>query len=105
MTPDEELKAYKILVGGCFSLELNMNDTFAFAAADSESMTEIDVERMLPLIAKYGHHALTAYVAVKCNIEPITCKCRHDSEPYQEAKKEVLALKETWENFLNPDFA
>ena len=105
MTPDEELKAYETLIASCFSLELNMSDTFAFACADVETLAEIDVEHMLPLIVKYGHHALTAYVAVKRGVEPITCKCGHDSEPYQEAKKEVLALKESSEYFLNPDFA
>lgn len=105
MTPDEELKAYKLLVGGCDSLELDMNDTFAAACADSETMPVVDVHCMLPILAKHGGDALIAYVAVKCNIEPIIYKRSEESIPYQEAKKEILALKESEEFFLHPDFA
>jgi len=106
MTDAEKLKAYAVLIDHCDSLALNMNDTFARACADSEDMASIDVPHMLPIIARHGSDALVAYVAVKCSIEPITYKCSQDGlKPYEEAKKEILALKESEKFFLNPDFA
>ncbi len=98
---EERQKALEELVKASMEFTLNMSDTFAFATADCETMSEHDFEKMVPVIAKHGQHAFTAYVAVKRGIEPITCPCGHDGPPYQEAKKEVLALKEANKYFLS----
>lgn len=97
---DERTKAIDVLLDGCHSFQLNMNDTFAYACGDSEEMIVDDFEKMVPIIAKHGHHALTAYVAVKRKAEPISCKCHHDGQPYKDARKEIEALKAADEYFM-----
>ena len=92
-SPQEELKAYKTLIEGSWEISLLMNDTFGFACADSESMSDMDVEPMIPIIAEYGRDALVAYAAVKRGQEPITCSCNHKNERYQAAKVKIEALK------------
>lgn len=95
----ERYKAMNALLEGAFSIDLNMNDTFAFASADAESMNVDDFDELIPIINKYGHSALTAYVAIKRNEEPITCPCGHDGPKYQAAKKEiedVIAKSKEW---------
>ena len=67
---EEKLKALKVIIEGAFWFELNMNDTFAFACADSEEMCPLDFEKIIPVIAEYGHDALTAYAAFKRDAEP-----------------------------------
>lgn len=99
MTPERE-KAVEELLKGSLWIDLNMSDTFAFACADSERMSMDDFELMVPVIAKYGRDALTAYVAVKRNAEPIHCKCGHDGPDYKKARAEVEAIKAANEFFM-----
>lgn len=97
---EERAKALEEVMKGAFSITLNMNDTFAFACADAEDMSSDDFEIMVPLIAKYGQPALTAYASVKRDKDPIHCPCGHDSEPFQKAREEVRALKKSHEDFM-----
>lgn len=99
MTPERE-KAFEELLKGSFWVDLNMNDTFAFACADSEKFNADDFDLMVPVIAKYGQSALTAYAAVRRGAEPITCPCGHDGPDYQAAKKEIEAIKAANEYFM-----
>jgi hypothetical protein len=97
---EDRQKAMEAVFRGSDSFILNMNDTFAFASGDSEEMPEYDFNRLVPVIAKYGKDALTAYVAVKRKAEPITCKCNHKNENYYAAKKEIEAIKAEDESFM-----
>lgn len=99
MTPEEQ-KALEILLNGSFSFNLNMNDTFGFACADMETFDVDDFELMVPIINKYGYHALTAYVAVKRKAEPIHCKCNHDGPEYKAARAEVEKIYQDNEYFM-----
>lgn len=99
MTPERE-KALEALLEGSFSVNLNMNDTFAFACGDSEEISVEDFDLMVPIIAKYGQSALTAYVAVKRDADPITCRCGHDGPDYKAARAEVEALKNADKDFM-----
>jgi hypothetical protein len=110
LTTEQERDALRKLLGGAFTIQLNMNDTFAFACSDSEEMDLDDVEELLPLIHRYGRHALTAYVAVKrskvedCDVQPISCTCCHDGEEYRAARAEIERLyEETGEHGLLGD--
>ena len=91
---NELKKAVKILIEGSHYFALNMNDTFAYACADVEEMVPEEFEKIIPIIAKYGHDALTAYAAYKRHTEPIHCKCCHDGPEYQEAKKAIADILE-----------
>lgn len=90
---EEEQRAIQILLKGSFSVNLNMNDTFAFASADAEEMSVDDFLLMMPVVAKYGGHALTAYVALKRKAEPIHCTCGHDGPGYLAARKEIEEIR------------
>lgn len=100
---EEKVKALQTVLNGSFCFVLNMNDTFGFACAESEEMGVDDFELMVPIIAKYGHHALIAYAAVKKKVEPIHCKCGHDAEPYRQARVEVEELKAKNDYFMMAD--
>jgi len=52
------------MVGSCsraFSIELNMNDTFGWACADSGSLSVFDVKKVFEVYLKHGHVTLIAY--------------------------------------------
>jgi len=100
MTPEEKLTAYKMLIDGAVWIDLNMSDTFAFATTEGERMDATDVEKMLPLILKYGHKALIAYAAVVRKAEPIQCKCNHADESYHAAKREIEEMRKVDEYFM-----
>lgn len=66
---------------------LNMNDTFGYACADSEEVTLSEIPEVYRLWKKYGHHGLTAWSAVKRNVDPID-ECK--SEQYTLEMKEIM---------------
>lgn len=101
LTRDQVIQAMDILLDGSHWVELNMNDTFGFACADSERMYIHDFSEIIPTIVRWGHKALIAYAAVKRGQEPITCKCRHNKDGYEEAKSEILAEKNRNEYFMD----
>ncbi len=87
-----ELKAYKILIKNSFNIEVNMNDTFWYATADSEQIEANDVDFLVPVIARYGDAAINAYVAIKRQIDP-TVK-QHLTYNFYRAKTELARLFE-----------
>ena len=99
MTNEEKVKIFDILFGddgasgGCDEFIVNMNDTFAFACGDCERIAAWDMDVLGPIIAQYGHDALTAIVAVKRDQEPISCSCNHKNPNYYAAKRLVEAAK------------
>jgi hypothetical protein len=100
-TPEQAAKAREVVVDGSYAFRLNMNDTFGFACADGEEMDDYDFELLMPIIAKYGRHALVAYVSVKRKAEPMHCPCGHDGHEYKSARAEIEALKRDFpENFM-----
>lgn len=99
LTADEVQRVLEVLMEDSFGIRLNMNDTFA-PMADYEDMPIDDLEPMLPLIAKYGSAALTAYAAVRRGKEPMRCKCNHRSEGYYAAKREIETIKASNKDFM-----
>lgn len=85
-----ELEAYKLLIKDSFELQLNMNDTFYYATADVENMQAHDVKHILPLIQKYGHDAINAYVAVIRGHDPQISK--RITEGYLKSKETIKAM-------------
>ena len=67
----EKARALDVVFEGSFGFSLNVNDMFSWATADAEEMSIDDFFLMVPVIAKYGRDALTAYVAVKRGAQPI----------------------------------
>lgn len=49
----------------CFSLEVNMNDTFYWGCADSERISVYDLDEVLRLYRKHGSAGLDAFVIAK----------------------------------------
>lgn len=97
---EQRAKAFEELLKGAHWIDLNMNDTFAFACADSEKFNADDFTLMVPVIAKYGQSALTAYAAIRRNAEPIHCPCGHDGPDFKAAKEEILKIKAANEYFM-----
>lgn len=98
---EEKQKAVEVLMENTNQFILNMSDTFAFACADVEEMSDYDFEVLIPVVAKYGHDALVAYAAVKRGQEPIDCKCAHKNPRYQAAKKEIEDINMKDEYFMD----
>jgi hypothetical protein len=59
-----ELEAYRQLISGSFSLEINLNDCFMWGAAYSSKLDADDIELFLPIYQKYGTEALMAYASI-----------------------------------------
>lgn len=66
---------------------INMNDTFGYACADSEEISVSELIEVRDIWKKYGHHGLTAWSAVKRNVDPID-ECK--SEQYTLTMKEIM---------------
>lgn len=64
---------------------LNMNDTFGYSCADAEEVIVSEIPEVHRLWKKYGHHGLTAWSAIKRNVDPID-ECK--------TKQYALAVKE-----------
>jgi hypothetical protein len=89
----ERETALEELLKGAHTVELNMNDTFGYACAESVTFDVSDLNRMVPILARYGQDALTAYAAVKTNRTPIDCRCNHKNDRYRAAKVEIEAAR------------
>ncbi len=57
--------ADKFLKDHCFSVIVNMNDTFMWGCADSESISTHDLDEAMRLEKKYGSAGLEAFVIAK----------------------------------------
>lgn len=98
MKTNEEI--LKEMVAGCFNLNVNLNDTFYYACADSENISSDDVLDLLPIAKKYGtYKTMQAYCSLKRelfteekNLIPICIKRgnKKDKSDYQKAKDEIL---------------
>lgn len=65
------------ILKACNSVTYNLNDTFAYACADSE---EINIEDFYAfqstyLYSKYGHDLIIAYCSLKLKIDPLEPFC------------------------------
>lgn len=83
-------KALGIVLQGSFSFSLNMNDTFGHALADSEEMAVEDFEMIEGTIARHGHDALIAYVAVKRDLHPLES---YRTEAFRQACREIKEVQ------------
>ena len=101
MTTEDRLKVLDTLLEGTYSVRANMNDTFAFACSDYEDIEADDVITMLPVIARYGRDALTAYAALKRGAEPIKCRCNHRIPRYFAAKDEIQDIRKREPDFMS----
>jgi len=52
---------YETLIKNCFSLDINIGDTFAWGCADTESLNSDDALDLIPFIEKYGDEAIVAF--------------------------------------------
>lgn len=69
------------------SMYLNVNDTFYYASADAEDVLISDIPKIYELWKKYDHHGITAWVALKRNMDPLD---ELKTEKYDAAIKEIL---------------
>ena len=98
---EERLKALDCLFQGSFGFELNMNDTFGYGCADGVYMDSGDAAYMLPVIAKYGLDALTAYGVIRgCGLkgQPIKELC---TDEYHKAREEIIELMKKHKYFID----
>lgn len=54
-----------------FWIELNANDTFGWACAESERVSVDDLDRLLEIEEQYGADGVIAFMAAKRNCEPL----------------------------------
>jgi hypothetical protein len=86
-------EALEMLLTDTYHITLNMNDTFAYACADSEEVDADDMMSLLPLIQEFEYDAITAFVSVKREImegyvgHPISYK---DNSKYREARDLIV---------------
>lgn len=91
----KDLESLFEVIEGSFTITVNMNDTFYYACADSETLESDDLITILPLITKYGDAALTAYVAIKRGHDPqVTSRL---TENFYAAKKELQPMFDSGE--------
>ena len=91
----------EVLCNSVYSIDFIVSDTFNLATAESETVSGYDLGMILPLIKKYGHNAIVAYVSIKRKKEPLSC-CNHRNESYYSAKEEMLRFMEDDEQFTKP---
>jgi hypothetical protein len=63
-------KTMRDLISYCFALDINMNDVFCFATADSCRIPADDALDLLPYIKRYGFVAIVAYEAIDRGHDP-----------------------------------
>lgn len=68
------------------SFNLICNDTFAWGSADCEEFELKDAETIWNLYTRHGYNGITAWIANKCNIEPLKPL---NTEGYKAALKEL----------------
>jgi len=87
----EETDLLKETLDYCFSLTVNLNDTFYYASADAEEIEPYDIKIMLPIMDKYGvRDTLVAYAAIKRQHDPQIP--RSLTKEFYKAKEELLNL-------------
>ena len=87
----EESDLLKETLDYCFSLTVNLNDTFYYASADAEEIETDDIEKMLPIMDKYGvRNTLVAYAAIKRQHDPQIP--RSLTKEFYKAKEDLLKL-------------
>lgn len=93
-TEEDYILAGKLLLDGpntsFHEMSINLNDTFYYASADSETIYEYDIAKILPTFKKYGQDTLVAYAAIVRGHDPQIKQ--NITENYKEAKKELGAL-------------
>lgn len=108
-------EAMEQLIKGAFNLQLNMNDTFAWACADAEEIDADDAMDLVKYIQKHDYFAIDAYVSVKRELlgqgtmHPMLMQDTYkkyfgDSviekrEKYMKAREEILAAIVSDEDF------
>ena len=66
-----ELEAIKEILNGTFTLDMNANDFFYYACAQSVPIESHDVEWMIPIVMRFSASGLNACIAYVANREPI----------------------------------
>jgi hypothetical protein len=108
-----ENEALKGLIKCSFHLEMNLNDTFYYACADSESIDSDDILDMVSIAQKYTpFKAMTAYCSIKReklynekDCSPIAyCKYPEDMKLFKAARKEIERELKGGEKFCDLSF-
>lgn len=101
LLPDFERKsADRYLEDSCFGYVVNVGDTFAYACADLEMMSDYDWYRIKPVVAEHGYAAFDAYAAVKRNADVIKPKRTAD---FLAAKTKIEAILRDDDMFMDGD--
>lgn len=82
-----ELEAYKELISYSFGVNLNLNDTFDYAASDEEDLFPSEIKFLIPFIQRYGGVAIIAFIALKRGYDPHVKSVLVTN--FYEAKKEL----------------
>lgn len=100
MIPEQELKALRVLLEASHGFELNFNDTFCPASFDSIWMCSSDAEKMIPILARYGHDAITAYGVLRGGGLKAKPMDRWVNENYTKAREEIIELMKKNRHFM-----
>jgi len=76
---------------GVGEMWLVMNDTFAYACADGETVPDKDLEEVMNAYNKFSHHGLTAWAARRRGIQPLV---ELQSDEYHKAMKWLARFDE-----------
>ena len=80
------MTAEQCLENSCFGYIVNMGDTFAYACADFEMMSDYDWELIKPIVEDFGYDGFNAYAAVKRDRDVINPK---QTPNYWKAKAKI----------------
>lgn len=75
-----------------FHIELNINDVFGWACAESGELSVFDVKDVFPLYEKYGSAALVAYEVLRRENKEQPAHGYHKDPKYLLAKAELEEL-------------
>jgi len=93
----KENNILKEMIKSSFSIDINLNDTFYYACADSEEIDSEDFLDLLELSKKHGsYNTINAYCSLKRekmfnekNLIPINLKSKEEKEKFIKIKEEI----------------
>lgn len=105
----------KEMIEGCFTVEVNLNDTFYYACADGEEVCADDFLDLLPFCKEYGtYKTIHAYCALKRellgnekDLVPIWIErgSRQDKKEYNKVKELILeSIRKDEDSFIELSF-
>ena len=82
-----------------FWVDINLNDTFHYATADSESISADDLQDMEPIFDEFGFDAaIVAYVAILRGYDPTIPQVV--TQEFKQAKAKILETMEKEDEYF-----